>query len=57
MVDPHDSSITEIQDALETLINEGQHAWAPYISAWSLRSLGVLSKKCKRFENKGRRKC
>lgn len=51
--DPHESSISEIHDALDTLINRGQHAWAPHISGWSLRTLGILSKKYNRFENKG----
>lgn len=51
--DPHESSISEIHDALDNLINAGQHAWAPHISGWSLRTLGILSKKYNRFENRG----
>lgn len=42
-----------MQDALETLLNQGQHAWVPYISTWSIKTLGVLSKKYKRSDNRG----
>lgn len=51
--DPNESSICEIQSALEKLIVEGQHAWSPYISSWSLHTLGALSKKYNRFDNRG----
>lgn len=48
-----DATIAEIQDALEVLINDGPHAWSPYLSSWSLKSLGILSKKYKRNDNRG----
>lgn len=51
--DPTEASISEIQGALEKLIVDGQHAWSPYVSSWSLRALGTLSKKYNRFENRG----
>lgn len=38
---------------LETLLNQGQHAWVPYISTWSIKTLGFLSDKYKRSDNRG----
>lgn len=49
----YDNTVAEVQDVLETLINQGQHAWVPYISTWSIKTLGVLSKKYKRSDNRG----
>lgn len=54
LVASYDSTVGEVQDALEILINQGQHAWAPYISSWSIKTLGLLSKKYKRSENRGK---
>lgn len=54
LVASYDSTVAEVQDVLETLINEGQHAWVPYISTWSIKTLGVLSKKYKRSDNRGK---
>lgn len=48
-----DESIADIQEALEKLVIEGQHAWAPYISDWSLKILGILSNKFGRQGHKG----
>lgn len=45
---PEDETIADIQDALESLVNSGPHAWAPLISAWALRLLGTLSHKFSR---------
>lgn len=49
----YDDTINEIQDVLESLIAQGQHAWAPYISNWSIKTLGTLSKKYKRPDGRG----
>lgn len=49
----YDDTINEIQDVLESLIAQGQHAWAPYISNWSIKTLGTLSKKYKRSDGRG----
>lgn len=49
----YDDTINEIQDVLESFIAQGQHAWAPYISNWSIRTLGTLSKKYKRTDGRG----
>lgn len=54
LVASYDSTVGEVQDVLETLINQGQHAWVPYISTWSIKTLGVLSKKYKRSDNRGK---
>lgn len=53
LVASYDSTVAEVQDVLETLLNEGQHAWVPYISTWSIKTLGVLSKKYKRSDSRG----
>lgn len=53
LVASYDSTVGEVQDVLETLINHGQHAWVPYISTWSIKTLGLLSKKYKRSDNRG----
>lgn len=49
----YDDTINEIQDVLESLIAQNQHAWAPYISNWSIRTMGTLSKKYKRSDSRG----
>lgn len=49
----YDDTINEIQDDLESLIAQGQHAWAPYISNWTIKTLGTLSKKYKRSDGRG----
>lgn len=53
LVASYDNTVAEVQDVLETLLNQGQHAWVPYISTWSIKTLGVLSKKYKRSDNRG----
>lgn len=54
LVASYDNTVAEVQDVLETLLNQGQHAWVPYISTWSIKTLGVLSKKYKRPDNRGK---
>lgn len=56
LVASYDNTVAEVQDVLETLLNQGQHAWVPYISTWSIKTLGVLSKKYKRSDNRGEQK-
>lgn len=50
---PEDDTIADIQDALESLVNGGPHAWAPLISSWALRLLGTLSRKFSRGRQMG----
>lgn len=40
-----DESFTDIQEALENLVNKGPPAWSPVIASWSLDLVGKLSDK------------